>query len=501
MMERAILVALATVIVLVFVLGVRTLRVTSHQVTPATEKIDVGPGSLAVEHLAHAVRFSTVTPTVSTMPDALTRLQDFQTYLTSTYPAVFSKLLLIRANHGDSNLSVHPAFTSLLIEWKGTNPTLDPILLLAHQDVVPVEPGTEGDWEAPAFSGRVAGGYLWGRGTMDDKGSLISILEAAESLLESGFQPERTVYFGFGDDEETFGQGAQGIRRVLLERNVKRLAFVIDEGMAVTQGYMPGFKRPVALIGIAEKGSALIELTSNAKGGHASMPPRPTATGLLAQAVTRLETHPMPATLEGPTRRMLEFLAPEAPFPLRTVFANLWLFSPIIKANLARKPATDATMRTTAAVVRLESGVSVNVVPSQARAVVSFRIRPGDTVAGVMRYVQGTVDTSRIHVKLLADSREPTPVSDPESATFRVVAGAIRQVFPDAVVAPALVLGGTDSRHFTGIADAVYRFLPLWFRPGDDARIHGTNERVAVENVTEMVRFYRALIQAASRPF
>jgi len=386
---------------------------------------------------------------------------------------------------------------AICLEWKGRDPSLAPILFLAHQDVVPVEPETEDDWECPPFEGRIKDGFIYGRGTLDDKGCLVTLLSAAGLLLDEGFQPQRTIYFGFGDDEEIGGKGAQRIAEALRAKGV-HLAFVLDEGLAVTEGYLPGFTVPVALIGIAEKGSALVELTVNADGGHASMPPRQTASGLLAEAITALEKHPMSASLNGPTRSMLEFLAPEARFPLNLVFANLWLFAPVVKANLGRKPATDATTRTTTAVVRMESGVKDNVVPAEARAVINFRIQPGDAVADVVRHVQSVVDTGHVQVKLLPDSREPSPISDPRSPSFELIARTIRHIFPNAVVAPALVLGGTDSRHFTDIADAVYRFLPMRFLPGDDARIHGTNERLSVKNAAEMVQFYSALISATS---
>ena len=477
--------------------GFRTFRVASRQETPnhilsdsplweeKGERMVVNTDVVA-ERLAEAVRI----PTVSDADSSI--FQHFHEFLAASFPRVFSTLTNI--------LDAENPSQAICLEWRGRDASLAPVLFLAHQDVVPVEPETEASWEAPPFEGRIKDGYVYGRGSMDDKGSLISILAAAESLLAFRFQPQRTVYLAFGHDEEVGGEGARLIAETLSKRDV-RLAFVLDEGMAVTQGYLPGFKNPVALIGIAEKGSALLELVARTEGGHASMPPRPSASGTLAQAVINLEKRPMDASLNGPTGRMLEFLAPEAPLPMRIVFANLWLFSPIVKGSLAKKPATDATMRTTTSVVRLESGVKENVVPSEARAVLSYRIRPGDTTADVLRHVKSVVDTSHITVTLLPESREPSPVSNPESPSFRVVARAIRHVFPDAVVAPALVLGGTDSRHFTDISDAVYRFVPLRFLPGDDVRVHGTNERVSKENAAEMIRFYYQIISTASQSF
>ena len=479
------------VVVLVGVVaGVRAYRVPSRQETAISDSPEhpglvVDAGS-AAERIAEAVRI----PTVSGADSSVFR--DFHAFLASSFPRVFRNLTNI--------LELENPSLAICLEWRGRDASLAPILFLAHQDVVPVEAETESVWTVPPFEGRMVEGFVYGRGSMDDKGSLIAILAAAESLLTSGYEPQRTLYLAFGHDEEIGGEGARHIAEVLRQRDV-RLAFVLDEGMAVTQGYMPGFKGPVALIGIAEKGSALVELVAKTAGGHASMPPRPSASGILARAIVDLEGRPMDASLEGPTGRMLEFLAPEAPFPMRVVFANLWLFGSVVEANLAKKPATDATMRTTTSVVRLESGVKENVVPSEARAVVSYRIRPGETSAHVLHHVKSTVDTTHITVTLLPESREPSPVSDPESSSFRVVARSIRRVFPEAIVAPALVLGGTDSRHFTEISDAVYRFVPLRFLPGDDARVHGTNERVTKENAAEMIRFYYEVISAASESF
>jgi carboxypeptidase PM20D1 len=476
-------------VVLAAVLAGNTLRLSSRQ-----ESVEPAPpgtwdsDSLAAK-LAGAVRFRTITGADTTV------FREFHDYLERLYPRVFAELPRLRAPEATRVPS-----GALLFEWPGTTPSLPPVLLLAHQDVVPVEPETEAIWEHPPFEGVIADGYVWGRGTMDDKGSVLAILEAVESLLAEGFRPQRGFFLAFGHDEEVGGTGARAMAEILAARGV-RFAYALDEGLAVTHGFIPGVEAPVALVGIAEKGAASIELSVDGDGGHSSMPPVRTAPGLVAQAVARVETHRMPARLEGPTRALFESLAPEMRFPLRVVFANLWLFAPVVKRQLAADPATDAAVRTTTAVTILESGIEENVLPSRARAVVNFRIRPGERVPDVLAHVGKLVDTTRVTVRLLPGSRDPSPVSDPEAPSFRVVARAVRAVFPEALTAPALVLGGTDSRQFAGITDATYRFAPFRFRKGDGERLHGVDERLAVADFREMVRFYRRLIEGSAAAF
>jgi carboxypeptidase PM20D1 len=328
---------------------------------------------------------------------------------------------------------------------------------------------------------------------MDDKGSLMACMEAVESLLAEGFAPARTLYLGLGHDEETGGRGAAAMARLLRERNVRLLA-VLDEGMAVTNGMVPGIAVPVALIGIAEKGYLSVEILAESAGGHSSIPPPRGAAGILSAAVNRVVEHPFPATLRGPTRDMFRFLAPEMSWPLRTVFSNLWLFGPLVRAKLAADPPTNAAIRTTAAVTILEAGVTENVLPARARAVVNLRLLPGDTVNGVLARLERELGDLPVTVHAREGGRDPSPVSSPGSPAFRALARSIGEVFPGAVVAPGLVLGGTDSRHFTGLADDVYRFVPLWMEDADVSRIHGIDERISVDRHADAVRFYRRLI-------
>jgi carboxypeptidase PM20D1 len=388
----------------------------------------------------------------------------------------------------------------VLYTWTGSDPGARPILLMAHLDVVPVEPGTEAEWSHPPFEGRVADGFVWGRGALDNKFGVMAILEAAELLLGEGHRPRRTVHLAFGHDEEVGGDlGARAIAALLAERGVE-LEFVLDEGGSITEGIVPGLEAPVALVGIAEKGYVSLELSTRAPGGHSSMPPRETAVGVVSRAVHRLESNPFPARLQGATREMFAFLGPEMPFAQRMAFANLWLFRPLVERQLAATPSTDAALRTTTAATMFQGSVKDNVLPIHARAVVNFRILPGETVESVRERVRRVIDDPRIEIGVLDDfGSDPSPVSSTDAPGFQQLARTIREVFPAAVVAPYLVVGATDSRHYGGLTGSVYRFMPATITARELAGMHGTDERVAVRSYLDGVRFYRQLILNADR--
>ena len=451
--------------------------------TPAdAPKID---DEKAAQHLARALTFQTISHQDAAQND----------------PAAFTGMHAALAEmfpkaHATLTREV-VAGSSLLYTWKGKDPSKAPIVLLGHQDVVPVEPGTEGDWTKPPFGGVIDGGFVWGRGALDFKMAVVGLLEAAEALINEGYQPSRTIYFAFGHDEEVSGlKGAVAIAELLKSRGV-HAAFVLDEGMVITEGILKGIDRPVALIGIAEKGYLTLEIAVEGQGGHSSMPARPTTVGVLTSAIQKLEGHPMPAHIDGPARALFDTLAPEMPFGNKLILSNLWLLSPVAKKVLSGSPATDAILRTTIAPTMLDASIKENVLPKRARALVNFRILPGDTRESVIEHVKAVIDDPRVSVKPVdgSMSQDPSSVSDPNSASFKLIERSIRQIFPEAIVAPSLVLGATDSRHYQAIADGVYRFAPQRTRDEDRARLHGTNERISVKNFGEAVRFYAQLVK------
>jgi carboxypeptidase PM20D1 len=384
---------------------------------------------------------------------------------------------------------------SLLYRWRGRDAAAAPILLMGHLDVVPIEPGTEARWTHPPFAGVIDEQFVWGRGALDDKVSVLGISEAVEALLRDGFAPRRTVYLAFGHDEEVGGaEGAGAIARLFGERGI-RLEYTIDEGMGiVARGLVPAVPVDVALIGLAEKGYLSVEVVASASGGHSSTPPRETAVGRLSRALARLEESPQPEAIRGPVAAMFDRLSGEATFGMRLLLRNRWLFDPLIRAGLRREPAQAAMLHTTTAPTILRAGVKDNVLPSEARAVVNFRILPGDSVEGVIAHARRALGDPGLELRVL-DAREASPASDPDSESYRALARTIRQVFPGMAVSPALVLGGTDSKHYVAVAEQSFRFVPLRLAPDDLKRIHGTDERIEIDAYLDVVRFFAQLVR------
>jgi carboxypeptidase PM20D1 len=340
------------------------------------------------------------------------------------------------------------------------DPKAPPITLLAHQDVVPVAPGTEKDWQQPPFDGVIADGFIRGRGSWDDKGNLYSMQEAAEAMAKSGFKPKRTIYFAFGHDEETAGTvGAKGIAALLGSRGV-RLDFVVDEGLLITEGIMKGLDKPAALV--------------------------------------RLEDHRLPMHIPGTVAEMFDTLAPEMNGFDRVVLSNLWLFKPLLLREFEQSGPTEAMVRTTTALTIFNAGDKDNVLPGNAEASVNFRLIPGDTQSSVADHVRGTIPNERISIKPFPSNTDPPPVTGTASPAFQMFNRTTREVFPDVIVTPGLMVAATDSRHYVGITDKIFRFSPVRANSDGLKRFHGTNERLSIEGYADMIRFYRRLIENAA---
>ena len=464
----------------------RTLTFRSRQPQVAGVAVEPLDTTALAQHLAGALRFKTISYQDSSQFDGR-QFDGLHQYLRTTFPKLHAALKLEKVNG-----------YGLLYEWTGSDPGLGPIVLLAHQDVVPVEPGTEGRWTEPPFEGKIAAGYVWGRGALDDKGSLVAILEAIEHLVAGGAQPRRTVYLAFGYDEEVGGRrGAARIAELLASRSVHP-EFVLDEGGALTTGLVTGISAPVALVGIAEKGYVTVSLTAQAEGGHSSMPPPQTAVGILATGLTRLEGQQMPRAIRGPTADMFDYLGPEMSFGARLVMANRWLFGGVLAGRFGATPQGNAMLRTTTAPTVLQAGVKENVLPSSARALVNFRILPGDSVGSVLEHVRRVVHDSRITVQALEETQSnPSGVTSVDAEPFKLLARTIRQVIPEAIVSPWLVVGATDSRHYARLTPNVLRFVGSSIGEGDLRRVHGTDERVGVRAYADAVRVYLQLLKNA----
>jgi carboxypeptidase PM20D1 len=461
---------------------VRTARLGSAQASGEPVP-DLAIREGAADRLGGAIRI----PTISHEDPARFDAEAFpalHAYLQKSFPQVHSRL-------ERETVATH----SLLYTWKGSNSSLKPILLMGHLDVVPVEPGTESQWQEEPFSGRMTDGFIWGRGAIDNKSAVLGTLEAMEMLLLEGFRPARTVYLAYGHDEEVGGtRGARGIAALLKDRGVE-LEMVLDEGGVIGDGILPGISYPVALVGIAEKGFASIELSTRSEGGHSSLPPPQSTVGILSAAIARLEGNPMAARFEGATEQLFDTVGPSFPLAQRAALANLWLTRSLVMRALGGSPATNAMIRTTAAATIFQAGSKDNVLPSVARAVVNFRILPGDSVDGVIAHVRRVIDDTRVDVRVVGRfSAEPSAVSSTDSDSYRTIQRAIRRVTPDAIVAPYLVVVVTDARYYASLTQNIFRFLPLRLSSDDVQRMHGTDERLAVRNYQNAIRTYRQMI-------
>jgi carboxypeptidase PM20D1 len=479
---RLIAVVLILIAALITVLLLRTLTIKRPHFSSFPEThISLDSLGLA-QRLSRAITFKTVSYQDLSKID-INAFLEFHQWLKVAYPRVHAKLKRQTLDR------------SLLYEWTGSDPSRPPLIFLAHIDVVPVLDEKDIRWKYPPFSGTIADGFVWGRGAIDDKDSLLGLLEATEGLLKNNFQPSRTLYFAFGQDEEVGGvEGAKKIADRLQQRHVKPEA-VFDEGGYIVQKMIAGIESPVALIGIAEKGYATLELKITTQPGHSMAPPDKTAIGMLSEAIVRLETHPFPKKIRGATYDMLQWLAPAMPLGSRLAIANLWLLEPWVIPLLAKNPASRASLQTTTAATVFHAGEKDNVLPAEAKATVNFRILPGETVASVLAHVQKLTADLPIEIKPTFESRNPSSISSPRTKIFETMAGLTVQKYPGTVVAPYLFIGGSDSQHFSSFNCNIYRYLPVHFQPSDLARVHGTDERIGIADYNRAVQFLVELIK------
>ena len=488
MIKRLLLGVVALLLLLVIALAVNTLRQGSRQIDVAPLAVLAIDKEAASARLADAVRARTVSSATDPALNA-DQFAQLHAMLQARYPKAHA--VLQREVVGG---------LSLLYTWPGTDAGAPGILLMAHHDVVPIAPGTAQAWSVEPFAGVVKDGYVWGRGTWDDKGNLIAQMEAIELLAGAGFKPRRSIYLVSGADEEVGGhRGAKPIAQLLKERGV-RLAFVIDEGMVIADGLVPGLRPPAAIIGVAEKGYMSALLKIHATPGHSSMPPPAgsSAIAMMSAALQRIDSQPMPAQIAGVAREMFTTLAPEMSGFMRVAFSNLWLFGPVVQQQLEAGASTNALLRTTTALTMAHAGNKENVLPGEAEATVNFRLLPGDTIAEVLErmraQVASIIGTGQFEVSAGPISSEATPISPSDSQAYQLLHRTIREVFPGVVVTPGLYLAGSDSVHFLGISDNVFRFSPVRVTPQDVSRLHGTNERISVDNLAELIRFYHRLL-------
>jgi carboxypeptidase PM20D1 len=438
----------------------------------------------AARRLSEAIRFKTVTSSDPARTDHREFLA-FQAWLSLAYPLCHS--LMERETFGP---------WGILLRLAGSDATLRPMLLLAHYDVVPAD-GPEG-WRFPPFSGSIEEGYVWGRGALDVKNTVIAVMEAMEACLAGGEKPRRGVIIALGGDEEIGGgQGAASISRRLESLGIEP-EFVLDEGSVILPAMGAFIKRPVGLIGISEKGFLNLSITVRGRGGHASMPGRRTVAGDLARAVAKLEANPFPARMTPVLRLFLRACVPYLPFYMKPAFFLPRLFWPVLRLAFSKEPGTDALIRTSQAVTMLEAGSKENVLPDAAAAVANVRVLPGESCAGAAARIARLLEPLGASVEYChpAQAAEAMAVSPIDGPAYACLVDALRVAAPEAVAIPFLVAVGTDTIHYSRLTDRIYRLMPVILDGDEQKRIHGRDERISFDNIARETAFYASLISA-----
>lgn len=482
--KRILYFLLALLFIFILVTITTTFTVKSKQPKPHPTNLIIDEEQ-AVKRFSQSLTYKTISNQDRTKFD-YEEFEKFIVFLEESYPTVHKKLELERIND-----------YALVYKWQGSNSKEKPIGLTGHYDVVPVLKGTESNWQEEPFSGTVKDGFIWGRGTLDDKISVIGILEAVETLLLEDFTPTRDIYLMFGYDEEISGElGAKAIAEALHERGI-HFDYVLDEGGAIVENMIPGVDEPVGVVGISEKGSATAELTIEGSGGHASQPENHTNIGRISRAIAKLEETQFEGELRGPGNDLFEFVTPEMSFGMKYIFANKFIFKPIIENILLKETASAALIRTTIAPTIFQSGEQYNVLPEQASAIINLRLMPGDSLEYVEQFIIDTIDDEAIQVTLTGN--EASPVSSIDGWQFKAIQQATKNVYQNAVVAPYLMFAASDARHYDLVSDNTYRFLPVQITSEDLNKIHGTNEQISVENYINAIKFYAEVIKESNK--
>ncbi|MBP3696417.1 MAG: M20/M25/M40 family metallo-hydrolase [Clostridia bacterium] len=453
---------------------------------PSVENVNV---QRAMDNLSKAISIPTVSYPEKERVD-FSQFEKFHKFLEEAYPLIHKNLtkeVVLEA--------------SLIYRWEGTRSDLDPIALLAHQDVVPISAGTEGDWTNPPFGGVNDGEFIWGRGALDMKNHLIAVMEAVETLLEEGFKPERDVYLLFGQDEEVVASGNGGAKNImdtLKDRGI-HLDSVIDEGGAIIPLNVKGVieNKDLIGVGIAEKGYTDIEITVTAKGGHSSQPPVHSALGELAQVIRDLEGNQFKAELMPFVSDLFSNLGRSCTYPVRLVTCNLPYMKPLLKYGMTKIPFTACLIRTTTAVTMAEGSPAANVLPQKASVVVNFRQMPGTTVQDVIDHIRKVCRNKNIEIKVLK-AKEASSFSPTESRTFKIIEELCVQENKNAIVAPYLVMGGTDACYYEPVCENIFRYSPYKVSVELLRCTHATNERIPVSAIEPAVAFFKRYVKKAS---
>lgn len=502
---------LVLIIVLILVLVVRTLTYKFGDISNSSVNstaVDTTPSEKAIRRFAGGIRIATISND-NYEETNFKPFEEFKDYLEKVYPEVYKTMETDTVNT-----------YGMIFRWKGKNSNLKPILFLSHYDVVPVlgyDPTTTtpsdtvfnindkalapinafaDKWDYSPFSGAVANGRIYGRGTLDMKVLLFSLMEGASDLIAEGFQPERDIWFAFGHDEEVSGR--QGALKIADYFKQKGLTFdaVYDEGgiIASSGSAIESVQRPLALVGTGEKGFLTLQITVKGLGGHSSMPPAKSSLIYAAEIIDKLNTNQFKPTIIAPIASFFNNIGDQMSFTSRMAIANQWLLKPLLLKTMEKSPASNALVRTTTAVTMAKGSDAPNVLSSESVVTVNFRILPGDSVAGVMEHVKHLCKDYDVNISILSQ-REPSAISPTNVRGFEVIQECIAKIYPDAIVSPYITIGGTDAYKYQIVSDNIYRLLPFELNQYEQRTIHNENEYISLENFGKVQWYYKEIMK------
>lgn len=442
----------------------------------------------AADNLSEAIKIKTVSHEDESLTD-WNEFERFHAFLRKAYPKVHSTMEITKISKA-----------SLLYKWQGTDDSLDPIAFLAHQDVVPVSEGTYDDWTHPAFEGYNDGEFVWGRGALDMKNHLICLMESAETLLEEGYQPVRTIYLCLGHNEEVVSGGNNGAKELAkeLERRGVHLDSVIDEGGAMLSAKVKGLlDANLAGVGVAEKGYVDFKITVKAKGGHSSQPPEHTALGILSKKVINLEKHQFKGKILPFVYNLFTSIGKRTAYIGRVVFCNLWLLKPLLLKIMTKFPPAASLVRTTTAVTMASGSPAANVLPQKASVTVNFRIMPGETIEDVKKHIEKYMGGDDVEIEFIK-GKEPSLVSPTNTRAFETISRLAVAIDEKNIVAPYLVMGGTDAYNYENVCENIYRFAPFTIDTALLLTTHSTNERIPIAQLKQGITFFKRYMRIMS---
>ncbi len=471
------------IIMLLVIMIVRYYRFRPHE-SSDTESYIPHEDITGAEKLSRAVQLKTISHMDGTQTD-WEEFLEFHRLLEEMFPLV----------HQYCERTVINEY-SLVYHWKPeAQPEQGPMLITAHMDVVPVEDGTQKDWKQDPFSGRIEDNMVWGRGTLDVKVHLIAAMEAMERLIREGVTPKRDIYLAFGHDEEINGEeGARKIAAYFLQQEI-HFDFVLDEGGCAATHLLEGIDRPIALIGVGEKGYANIRLTVTKDGGHSSMPDKNTSLGILAQAICRVERNPCRSKLIPAVREFLMRIGPHMRGLNRLILSNLWIFKPVFLSVFSKMNSGNALLRTTIAVTMAKGGPAPNVIPQMASAMINCRILPGETGEELIAHLKKTLTGLDVTIEPVVLD-EPSKLSSVAVPQYRQIEQLAKWFCDNCIAAPYLVMAGTDARKYEVVCDQIYRFTPYMIDQSELNKIHGTNENITIQNVNRCIDFFMQLYRS-----